>query len=79
MNKILLLLFPILNLTAQDFKSYEQSIPGSSIKFKMAAVGGGKFKMGSAPSDKNRDADEGQKDVEVSSFWMASHEVTFAE
>jgi formylglycine-generating enzyme required for sulfatase activity len=65
--------------TSQDFKSYEQSIPGTTIKFKLVAVPGGKFKMGSPASEKNRDADETQKEVEVSSFWMGTHEVTFVE
>ena len=74
-----LLLFLFESLSAQDFKSYEQSISGSVIKFKMAAVAGGKFKMGSATSEKNREADELLKEVEVSSFWMGIHEVTFAE
>lgn len=71
-------LLPIL-LSAQELKSYEQSVPGSSIKFKMAAVAGGKFKMGSPSAEKNREADEQQREVEVSSFWMGTHEVTFAE
>jgi formylglycine-generating enzyme required for sulfatase activity len=64
---------------AQDFKSYEQTIPGTTIKFKLAAVQGGKFKMGSPTTEKNREVDETQRDVEVSSFWMGTHEVTFAE
>lgn len=63
---------------AQDFKTYEQNISGSSIKFQMAAIPPGKFQMGS----KNilADADEGPvKEVEVSAFWMGTKEVTFAE
>ncbi len=79
MNKIFLLIALPYLISAQDFKSYEQSIAGTTIKFKMAAVAGGKFKMGSPPSEKNREADELQKEVEVSSFWMGTHEVTFAE
>jgi formylglycine-generating enzyme required for sulfatase activity len=78
MKKLLLILAP-LSILAQDFKSYDQSIPGTSIKFKMAAVSGGKFKMGSPETEKGREADEVHKDVEVSSFWMGTHEVTFAE
>jgi formylglycine-generating enzyme required for sulfatase activity len=75
----LILAFSVTTLKAQDFKTYEQTIPGTSIKFKLAAVQGGKFKMGSPTTEKNREADETQKDVEVSSFWMGTHEVTFAE
>lgn len=66
-------------LQAQDFKSYEQSIPGTAIKFKLVAVQGSKFMMGSPAAEKNRDTDETQKQVEVSPFWMGTHEVTFAE
>ena len=66
-------------LLAQDFKPYEQTISGTSIKFKMVPVQGGKFKMGSPPSEPNRGSDEFEKEVEVSSFWMETHEVTFVE
>jgi formylglycine-generating enzyme required for sulfatase activity len=79
MRLTLIFLLAAILLQAQDFKTYEQAIAGTSIKFKMAAVTGGKFKMGSVASEKNREADETQKEVEVSSFWMGTHEVTFAE
>ena len=78
-NVFTILALSITLLQAQDFKSYEQIIPGTTIKFKLVAVQGGKFKMGSPPAEKNREADETVKDVEVSSFWMGTHEVTFAE
>ena len=78
MIKIIFLLLPVISI-AQDFKSYEQSIPGTSIKFKMVPVAGGKFRMGSEASVKNREEDEIQKDIEVSSFWMGAYEVAFAE
>ena len=71
-------MFPC-TLAAQSFISYDQTIPGSSIKFKMVSVPGGKFTIGSPPSEPNRDNDESQKEVEISSFWMEAHEVTFAE
>ena len=70
--------FTSIILHAQDFKSYEQSIPGTPIRFKLSAIPGGKFKIGSPASEKNREAGEIQKDVEVSSFWIGIHEVTFA-
>jgi formylglycine-generating enzyme required for sulfatase activity len=79
--KIALTLFGVLSivfLNAQDFKSYEQNIPGATAKFQMAAIPEGKFQMGS----KNilADADESPvKEVEVSAFWMGTKEVTFAE
>ncbi|MEJ7645022.1 MAG: SUMF1/EgtB/PvdO family nonheme iron enzyme [Chryseolinea sp.] len=69
-----------LHLSAQDLKPYEQAIPNTAVKFKMAAIPGGTFAMGSLYSETGRDEDEGpQKKVTLSGFWMAEHEVTFAE
>ncbi|HYG19866.1 MAG TPA: SUMF1/EgtB/PvdO family nonheme iron enzyme, partial [Ohtaekwangia sp.] len=68
------------SVIAQEFKSYEQTIKGTSVSFKMIAIPAGSFVMGSPASEKNREADEGpQKKVVLSAFWMAEHEVTFAE
>jgi formylglycine-generating enzyme required for sulfatase activity len=65
---------------AQPLKSYEQSIPGTDIKFKMVPVAAGTFTIGSPANEKGRDADEGpQKNVQVSGFWMGEKEVTFGE
>lgn len=82
----LLFIFLILNqtkLSAQadtSFKSYEQSIPGSTIKFKMIPVKGGSFIMGSPENEKGRNADEGpQKKFTISPFWMGAFEVTHDE
>jgi len=59
---------------------YDQIVPGSSIKFKMVSIPAGVFTMGSAAFEKGRDDDEGpQKKIELNAFWMAEHEVTFAE
>lgn len=64
----------------QDLKTYEQTITGTPVKFKMIGIPGGSFSIGSAATDKSRDEDEGpQKKVSVSSFWMGEREVTFAE
>lgn len=65
--------------TAQDFTSYTQSIPGTGASFKMVAVAGGPFILGSPVSEFGRDPDESQRNIEVSSFWMGATEVTFAE
>jgi formylglycine-generating enzyme required for sulfatase activity len=66
--------------TAQDFLPYEQTVPGAAVKFKMIPIKGGSFSLGSVASEAGREEDEGpQKKVEVSSFWMEEHEVTFAE
>lgn len=88
MKEFLNLLFILLilsqsNLLAQSdtsFKDYEQIIPGSSIKFKMIAIKGGSFTMGSPENEPGRDADEGpQKKFTISSFWMGAFEVTHDE
>lgn len=83
MNKLVLCLILICTsnlVSAQDFKSYDQAIPGSSISFKMAAIPAGKFKIGSPISERGRGTDEGpQKQIELSPFWMGVKEVTFAE
>ncbi len=83
MNKLVLCLILICTsnlVSAQDFKSYDQAIPGTSISFKMAAIPAGRFKIGSPVSERGRGTDEGpQKQIELSPFWMGVKEVTFAE
>ena len=80
---IVVLLFFFCRSIAQadtSFKSYTQSIPGSSLKFKMIAVKGGSFTMGSPNSESGRDKDEGpQKKITISPFWMGAFEVTHDE
>ena len=78
-------LFPIGFLVAasafsQDLKTYEQTLAGTPIKFKMVGIPGGSFSLGSTTSDKLKDEDEGpQKKVTLSPFWIGEREVTFAE
>lgn len=81
MRKFLFLFLLTVTVTyAQDFKSYDQTITGTPVKFKMAAIPAGKFKIGSPVSERGRDDDEGpQKEIELSPFWMGVKEVTFAE
>lgn len=63
---------------AQKDKTYLQKIPGTEVSFTMIAIPGGKFTIGSKSI--LADNDEGPAtEVELSSFWMAEHEVTFAE
>jgi len=63
-----------------SFSAYEQTIPGSSIKFKMVPIKSGSFSMGSPLSEKGRDMDEGpQKTFSISPFWMGAYEVTYDE
>lgn len=72
--------FSISAQTDTSFKPYEQSIPGSSIKFKMVPIKSGSFTMGSPENENGRDADEGpQKKFIISAFWMGAYEVTHDE
>lgn len=82
MRCALCLLFLLLGLRvfAQQFAAYDQTIPGTPLKFKMVPIAAGSFTMGTAQSEKARDADEGpQRKVSVSAFWMAETEVTFSQ
>jgi formylglycine-generating enzyme required for sulfatase activity len=73
--------FPVFAQTADtSFTGYEQTIPGSTIKFKMVAIKGGSFTMGSPEKEWGRAADEGpQKIFSISPFWMGAFEVTHDE
>ncbi|HMR58197.1 MAG TPA: SUMF1/EgtB/PvdO family nonheme iron enzyme [Cyclobacteriaceae bacterium] len=76
---IILLSFTV-HLYGQDLKPYQQKIEGTSVTFKMVAIPAGKFKIGSPITERGRQEDEGpQKEIALSAFWMAEHEVTFAE
>jgi formylglycine-generating enzyme len=62
------------------FTSFTEQIPNSSVSFKMIALPGGKFKMGSPDSEAFRNQDEGPvREVEISPFYMAQVEVTWDE
>ncbi|MEJ7736707.1 MAG: SUMF1/EgtB/PvdO family nonheme iron enzyme [Chitinophagaceae bacterium] len=62
------------------FRPYEQTIPGTTVVFKMVPVKGGAFRMGSEKNEKGRKPDEGPaRQVNVSSFWLGTHEVTYDE
>ncbi|MFN8340592.1 MAG: SUMF1/EgtB/PvdO family nonheme iron enzyme [Cyclobacteriaceae bacterium] len=74
------LLFIPGGLLAQVPKTYDQSLQGSALSFRMVGIPAGKFLMGSPVDERHREEDEGpQKEVQVSAFWMSTHEVTFAE
>ncbi|MEO7961936.1 MAG: SUMF1/EgtB/PvdO family nonheme iron enzyme [Ginsengibacter sp.] len=68
---------PLLSFAQNDStKSYNQQVPGSEISFKMMAVPGGSFLMGS--KEKSVSQDEGPaKTISVSGFWMAACEVSY--
>jgi formylglycine-generating enzyme len=62
------------------FTSFTEQIPNSSVSFRMNAIPGGKFKMGSPENEPFRKADEGPvREVEISPFYMAEVEVTWDE
>lgn len=77
-----LLLFS-LSLAAQNtaaFNAYEQTLPGSSIRFKMVPINAGSYTIGSPAAEKGRQPDEGpQRKITLSAFWMGEHEVTYDE
>jgi len=61
----------------QEQKPYNQKLT-STVNFKMLPIPGGKFQIGS--KSMIADSDETPTtEVELSSFWMAEHEVTFEE
>jgi formylglycine-generating enzyme required for sulfatase activity len=61
-------------------KSYEETIPGTSVKFEMIAIPGGTFVMGSPNNEPGRNADEGpQHPVTIRPFWMEKCETTWDE
>ncbi|MFV0267796.1 MAG: SUMF1/EgtB/PvdO family nonheme iron enzyme [Draconibacterium sp.] len=63
-----------------DFATFEEKIPGTDVSFKMKAVPGGQFKMGSPQDEPYRRKDEGPvREVALDSFWMAEIEVSWDE
>ena len=66
--------------TGSDFLSYDQSLPGSTLKFKMVPINGGSFTLGSTATDNAAKEDEKpQHTVTISPFWMGAYEVTHDE
>ena len=62
------------------FQTFEEKIPGTDVSFKMIAIPGGQFKMGSPADEPYRRPDEGPvREVQVDSFWMAEIEVSWDE
>jgi formylglycine-generating enzyme required for sulfatase activity len=62
------------------FNTFDEKIPGTSVSFKMVAVPGGEFKMGTPESEPFRKKDEGPViNVAIDSFWMGEIEVSWSE
>jgi formylglycine-generating enzyme required for sulfatase activity len=59
---------------------YENTIPGTDVKYRMIPIPGGEYVMGSPETEPGRNADEGpQRKVVVEPFWMGECEVTWSE
>ncbi len=64
----------------EKFEDFTEKIPGTAVSFKMVAIPGGTFKMGSPPDEPYRRSNEGPvREVAVDSFWIAEVEVTWDE
>lgn len=64
----------------KSFESYTEKIPGSSVSFRMLAIPGGQFRMGSPDDEPFRKSHEGPvREVDISPFFMAEVEVTWDE
>ncbi len=62
------------------FTTFDEKIPGTSVSFKMVAIPGGEFKMGTPDDEPFRRNDEGPEiNVAVDSFWMGEIEVSWNE
>ncbi len=60
------------------FESFTETVPGTPLSFRMIAIDGGTFKMGSEENEKLRNEDEGPvREVTLSPFFMAEVEVTW--
>jgi formylglycine-generating enzyme required for sulfatase activity len=59
---------------------YQQTVPGSEVKFTMVGIPGGTFDMGSPESEKSRLPEEGPVHaVTIRPFWIGKTEVTWDE
>ena len=67
--------------TPQGFMvPYETKIPGTDVTYRMQPIPGGKVLVGSSATETGHQADEApQFEVTIEPFWMAEHEVTWAE
>ncbi len=80
MRAIFLLTFAALLCAAADDKAYKASIPGTDVSFEMVPIPAGEFTMGTPESEPGHQPSESpQHKVNVPSFWMGKHEVTWDE
>ena len=70
--------YPVVEKTTE--KNYDETIPGSKVKFKMMAIPGGTYLMGSPKGEDKRKDDEGpQHPVTIKPMWVGATEVTWDE
>jgi formylglycine-generating enzyme required for sulfatase activity len=61
-------------------ETFTETIPQTTVSFKMVAIPGGSFEMGSPESEQMRSSDEGPvKKVNITPFFMAETEITWDE
>lgn len=61
-------------------EGYDQTIPHTTIRYRMQAIPAGEYLMGSPADEKERRADEGpQVKVRLAAFWMGRCEITWNE
>ncbi|MBN1819974.1 MAG: NapC/NirT family cytochrome c, partial [Prolixibacteraceae bacterium] len=66
--------------TIDEFTDFTEKIPGTAVSFKMKAITGGKFLMGSNQKESYFTPDEGpQREVEIDDFFMEEIEVSWDE
>jgi sulfatase modifying factor 1 len=65
--------------TVTSFTDFTEQVPGSGVTFRMIALPGGAFTMGSPESEPLRNPDEVQHKVSIDSFFIAEVEVTWDE
>lgn len=66
--------------TVDTFCNFEETIPGTSVAFKMIAIPAGTFRMGGSENDQFCQADElPSRQVTLSRFFMAETEVTWEQ
>ncbi|HLF92994.1 MAG TPA: SUMF1/EgtB/PvdO family nonheme iron enzyme [Planctomycetota bacterium] len=54
-------------------------IPGTTVRFDLVSLPGGKVTIGSPEAEPGRKKDEAQREVELKPFWIGTHEVTWEE
>jgi len=71
---------PVVPIEGGWMVPYDETIPGTDVKFRMIPVPGGRFRMGSPADEADRSADEGPTfEVVVDPFWIGRCEVTWGE